>query len=242
MTSKWTSQGQPEMEEQSNTSGSIVKTDLTIPTSLTMSSMQLTLLQSWIVKPQREVGPTTVGLLQADSGRDYANRAGTKSQAYTSWDSFSRSYVASYSFSTIQGRRTKRYAGLEDSINTLDPDTPTEKELASWTAVDRDMYALGKKQFFRGIGLLTAKQRQAEKYIRLLKGRCAREETTESESDDEDVRRVTRALSSKKKTKDTLPSALQPPVKATKSKEPEKPTKTATPTDESSGDSHISIA
>lgn len=152
---------------QSSNSGA-----LAIPASLSNCTTQLALLQSWIVRPMRDVGPTTVGLQQVDTGKDNASKSGTKSQIYTSWDSFSRSYLVSYAFSPSAGRH-KRYAEEREGTCEWEQDVPTQQEMQEWTEVERNMYTLGKKKFFRGIGLLTAAQMKTEKYIRLLLERCA---------------------------------------------------------------------
>lgn len=59
-------------------------------------------LAAWIVNPLRAVGPTAVDLGSMPSGRDYASRSACKSQAYTSWESLSRSFVGSLVYRGVE--------------------------------------------------------------------------------------------------------------------------------------------
>nr|QXV86549.1 capsid protein [Totiviridae sp.] len=143
----------------------------------------LDLSVAWVTRPLLEVGPTSCPLTQAPTGTDSAGAVGCRSQLYTSWDCWSRSFVASIYIRGLAGggarqrRETQRLRGGE-----CGPDTPTETELNSWTSVDRAMFKANKKIFYRGVGLLTAMQLQQTKYIRQISQRCVHEADSDDSS------------------------------------------------------------
>ena len=187
----------------------------TLPTLLQSSLTQAALLGSWILNPLKEVGPTSVPLLQAESGRDSAHRAGCKAQAYTSWDVYSRSYSVYYAC-YADAHREKRHAEGE-TRDPLDGDIPTQEEMEDWTDVNRQMYAARKKRYFRGIGLLTLKQMQHKKYLRRIRARCARSDDESSDEPEEgsSVHTVVTRSITKKKT--TTPLETTRPTSVTQS-------------------------
>lgn len=125
------------------------------------------------LKPLSCVCSTTVKLTTAETGQYIATKAGSKAQSYTSWDCASRSFVLSYYYSGIGAGNVRRRRNAEaNEEGPPEPDVPTEEEKEEWTDADLDMVEAGKKFFFRDVGLLTRKQLEAEKYLRMIRERC----------------------------------------------------------------------
>lgn len=101
-------------------------------------------LAAWIVNPLRAVGPTAVDLGSMPSGRDYASRSACKSQTFTSWDSLSRSYVASLVYRGVEQEHEQQQPA-QRALDPLIPDIPSAQELAQLTQGQRNLYQQGKK-------------------------------------------------------------------------------------------------
>lgn len=114
-------------------------------------------LAAWIVNPLRAVGPTAVDLGSMPTGRDYASRSACKSQTFTSWDSLSRSYVASLVYRGVEQEEGHQQPA-QGAPDPMVPDVPNAQELAALTQGQRNLYQLGKRRFYRGVGLLTDTQ------------------------------------------------------------------------------------
>lgn len=78
-------------------------------------------LSAWFLAPHPNVAPVAGSILNANAGIDFASKAGCKSQSYTSWASFARSYVCGfYQKPTSEADRNtnKRVASLGVKVVT----------------------------------------------------------------------------------------------------------------------------
>lgn len=139
----------------------------TAATNLLMSSSPIEGLSAWIFNPLPQVGSNATPLDGTPSGIDHVAKFGCKAQNYTSWDSSSRSYLASYT--TLQEKKNKvRRSTVPREYKIPEPDVPTPEDMEEWTTVDKDMWEQGKKKFYKEIGLLTVKQIAASKYQKMI--------------------------------------------------------------------------
>lgn len=140
-----------------------------IPTDMLLSSDSLAGITSWIFNPLPEVGSNVAPLSNCPAGLDWASKVKCSTQSYTSWDCVSRSYVGAYTFFSEPTRKKREISSVD--LTQLDPDTPTDEEISGWDQVEKEMYAVGKKMYFRGVGLLTKAQMKQTKYIKALLAR-----------------------------------------------------------------------
>ncbi|KAL3272060.1 hypothetical protein HHI36_022523 [Cryptolaemus montrouzieri] len=125
-------------------------------------------LSAWNSNPLSQVGSTTAPLSNVYSSQDIAGKAGCKSQTYTSWDCYSRSYVCCLGLKAPGVKATSRSMNVMSKRADITPDVPTPDELAAFSHTDRKMYNEGKKMYFRTIGLLSRKQTTQAKYTKLI--------------------------------------------------------------------------
>lgn len=128
-------------------------------TTLTPASPSLSGITAWLQSPDPNVGPSNSPLNVAPSGVDSATRALCKGQSYTSWDCYSRSYVASVTFGPkTEPRLGSQRQQTQNDEDLYKPDTPTEAEIAQMSRSDLDKIATNKYHFYRSVGILSVKQ------------------------------------------------------------------------------------
>lgn len=79
-------------------------------------------VSAWFLAPHPEVGATMGSLRNAPIGCDTASKAGCKSQSYTSWASFSRSYLCGFTQKTSL-RQAEAGAMITKNANAFDMKT-----------------------------------------------------------------------------------------------------------------------
>lgn len=136
--------------------------EVTPPSKKLISSRLLTSpptlegIAAWIAKPDPKVGLVNSPLTAAPAGLDTASLSGSKTQNFTSWASYSRSYVASYTLHSAAAPPPS--LPLLTPRPTTSPDIPTTDELSRLSKHDRQLLQAGKRLFFRPYGLLTPHQ------------------------------------------------------------------------------------
>lgn len=137
-----------------------------LPASVCSNLTPLAGLAAWITNPLPRVGTTTAPLSSVPTGSDYASRTGCRSQSFTSWDSSSRSFVLRIVHADAgQVDQEQGNLNANQALNRLmEPDVPGVVDKSMWTRTDNRMYLSGAKIFYRGVGLVTPRQRNQPSY------------------------------------------------------------------------------
>lgn len=143
------------------------------PSLLTPSAKSFEGLASWISSPVMTVGATNAPVDSAPSGIDSASKSLCKTQSYTSWDCYSRSYVGSLHIERAAAQDHPPVQANAQGPDPMQPDVPTPEEMAVFTTTERRKLESKKYHFYRGVGLLSRKQSLSQRYKGLLLERFA---------------------------------------------------------------------
>lgn len=158
-------------------------TTSSVPKKILPNPSQVQGLASWIVNPLQAVGSKTSNLLSTPSAVDSVSRAGCGSTYFTSWESFSRSYVSCIECSPpVRTSRKKR----ETLAAGTGVDTPTPEELAMFTRLQRDQLKRG-GVFIRSTGeILSPAQAKTKKGMRKITSALRDREASTSDTNPSD--------------------------------------------------------
>lgn len=127
---------------------------------------------AWISSPLPAVGANNAPLSSAPKGVDSASRVLCKSQSYTSWDCYARSYFGEARV-RVPELSERNPIDAQPPRDPADPDIPTPQELAALSVTDRRKLNSKKFSFYRGVGVLSKTQVASKKYSDKIKERCA---------------------------------------------------------------------